>query len=98
MNDDFLRRSIEAGNRAKECLQKADDQFEYRQLHDEALAEFYVYNRLHGRAFTDDPALLREELKVMLDETPPETEAMDPEIFEQQRLSVIRRLLEQSPA
>ena len=61
----YLARAESARIRVKKCLARIQHSDQYKRLHDEALAEFHVFNRLHGRNFLKTPATLLAELQAM---------------------------------
>lgn len=70
---------------------------QYRVLHDEHLAKFYVYNYLHGRDFLESPKRFLSALKELLNyqETPP-SNAFDGKTFLDWRQRYIRALIAQT--
>lgn len=58
LSNRFLRRAEQADRRIDECTLRISHSPGHRRAHDEALAEFYVYNALHARTFLRS----REEL------------------------------------
>ena len=90
LSDQYLARAAKAAARIKECRAKVPKSETYKRLHDEALAEFCVFNRLHGRTFLETPAKLLAELHTMkaIDQMR-DPQIFDKPIFERARLMEI---------
>jgi hypothetical protein len=90
----FLRNAERADLRQADCRRRISYSPGHKRAHDEALAEFYVYHRLHGRTFLATPEDLITELRSMKTlDFKSHCSAYDPECFEQTRLLVIDELL-----
>ena len=66
----------------------------YERLYDETLAEFYVYNYLHGRYFLATKGETVAALEVLAGSPAPKETVFDPERFAAHRLKLIRGLLD----
>ena len=95
LSDQYLARAARAAARIKECRAKVPKSETYKRLHDEALAEFHVFNRLHGRTFLETPAKLLAELHAMkaMAGQIRDSQIFDTPIFERARLMEIDLLL-----
>ncbi|MGB9369603.1 MAG: hypothetical protein WCE79_26720 [Xanthobacteraceae bacterium] len=92
LSERFLRLADQTERRAEECRQRVPRSSGHKWFHDEALAEFSVYHRLHGRTFLETPQALVSELHSMK-KLKLTTGAYDPEVFERRRLQTIDDLL-----
>jgi len=52
--------------RVEECAGKAKGRPTYEREHDEALAKYHLYERHHGRTWTNNPAALIAQIKADL--------------------------------
>ena len=93
LSDRFLRAAERTESRYKECRAKVSRSETYKRLHDEALAEFYVAHRLHGRTFLTSREFLIRELTNMLTLEFTGTGAFDHEFFIGTYRTEVRRLL-----
>jgi hypothetical protein len=90
----FVRLAQQADDRKTECRQRVASSPAHKLAHDEALAEFYVYNRLHGRTFLETPAALVEELRFTKNlDFKNGSRAYDPERFERRRINLTDELI-----
>jgi hypothetical protein len=62
---DYLARAESARTRVNKYLTSIHHSDQFKRLHDQALAEFHVFNRLHGRNFLKTPVALLAELQTM---------------------------------
>jgi hypothetical protein len=87
----FLRAAATAEDYLREVRSKIASQPTYGTTHDQTLAEYYVYNHLHGRTWLDTRETLLTRLRDMIHERlQMVSEAQDIEAFHRFR----RRLLE----
>jgi hypothetical protein len=93
LSDRFLRDAERTEARYVECRAKVPRSQSYKRLHDEALAEFYVANRLHGRTFLASKERLSCELSNMLVEEFRNANAFDYEVFIETYRAEVRRLI-----
>lgn len=92
---EYLARAEKARSRVNDCLARIPRSDQYKRLHDEALAEFHVFNRLHGRNFLKTPAALLAELHTMKvkGDKIPAARIFDRSLFEHARLMEIDFLM-----
>lgn len=88
----FLRLAEQTERRAEECRQRVPGSPGHKWFHDEALAQFSVYHRLHGRTFLETPLALVSELRSMK-ALKLKMGTYDSEAFERRRLQTIDDLL-----
>jgi hypothetical protein len=94
ISERFLRLAQQAHDRKTECRQRITNSPGHKRAHDEALAEYYVYNRLHGRIFLEAPATLVEELYDTKNlDFKNDSDIYDPENFERRRIALTDRLI-----
>ena len=80
--------------RVEECRRRSGRSPGHKRAHDEALAEFYVYNRLHGRTFLSSAGALVKELRAMKGlDFKAGSSAFEPDDFERFRIQTIDELL-----
>lgn len=95
MSGSFIFAAESAERYMLECRSKLSRGDQYKELHDEHLAKFYVYYYIQGRTFLETREKFVAELKRMLSEDyPPPHEAFDPASFTTWRKSYIRNLIE----
>jgi hypothetical protein len=94
LSAEFLRAAERAAARMQECRSRARTSPGHKGAYDEALAEFYVYNRLHGRTFLASRDALLDELRSMKGlPVARGSSAYEEDRFERLRLAEINRLI-----
>ena|ERR1700741_1263034 len=92
----FLWLATEKERYAGEARRKVSSRTDsYKRVHDEALAEFYVANRLHGRTFLNTRQELVDELRLMLAMEFSVAEAFDEKTFKRVYVAEVNRLLKE---
>lgn len=95
MSPSFVFAAESAERYMLECKSKLSRSDRYKELHDEHLAKFYVFNYLHGRTFLQTREKFIAELERMLGEDyAPPHEAFDPQIFTTWRRRYIQNLID----
>ncbi|MEQ9230512.1 MAG: hypothetical protein RIF46_07490, partial [Cyclobacteriaceae bacterium] len=93
--ESFLFQANEAERYCNEVKSKIDRTPTYKQIFDEHLAKFYVFNYLHGRTFLETRELLLKELNIMLSFKVEVSNCFDFETFERYRQFYINQLIGQ---
>lgn len=92
----FLMMAQNAEHRLNETRAKVRTNTSYKSFFDAALAEFYVYNRLHGRTWLESRQELLRALKETLNgPTPSTNEPFDKELFAQFWRNILKSLIEE---
>jgi hypothetical protein len=95
MSRSFISAAEDAERYMKQCKSKVAQTDRYKELHDEHLAKFYVYNYLHGRTFLETREQFLAELREMVAaDYPAPHEAFDPNTFTTWRKSYIQNLID----
>ena len=89
ISQSFRRQAEEAERYCGEVRSKIKHRPSYKDIFDEHMAKFYVYNRLHGRTFLDSREELLSELRTMLTMDFSSAECFDAERFESHRKAYI---------
>jgi hypothetical protein len=94
LSKEFLHRAEQAEARMKDCRRRVAYSPGHKYAYDMALAEFYTFNRLHGRTFLSSPGELIAELRSMKDmDFKRGSSAYDADDFERGRIRTIEELL-----
>ncbi|MEO9805255.1 MAG: hypothetical protein ABJF04_18500 [Reichenbachiella sp.] len=93
LSKSFLFQANEAERYCKEVKSKIDRTPTYKQVFDEHLAKFYVFNYLHDRTFLETKELFIKELKNMLSFEVNNSGCFDFETFERYRKLYINQLI-----
>jgi hypothetical protein len=94
LHSEFLRKAQNAITYVEEVRVNAKSNRSYERLHDEALAEFYVYNYLHGRSFLATKGETVAALEVLAATPAPTERVFDSQHFIGHRIRLIRVLLD----
>jgi hypothetical protein len=91
----FISSAESAERYMRECKSKLSRSDRYKELHDEHLAKFYVFNYLHGRTFLETREKFLAELQRMLTEkySAPH-EAFDEKTFTTWRRHYVQNLMD----
>ena len=67
----------------------------YKRQHDEELAEFWVYNYIHGKIFLGSQEAFVRELNRLSIDTPTVSAAFDEDVFKRHYNLTVQRLLDE---
>src|ERR1700726_559789 len=93
LHSEFLSKANNAHDYLDEVRGKIKRNRSYEGIHDMTLAEFYVYNTLHGKLFLEDRNALLGALTDLLATDPPRDQVFDQERYSHHFAAILRGLI-----